>query len=127
MLRAPPMDVEAAFRRRLRQLIREKFRSLDRFYLETGLSKGHLSEILRGRGSRGKVSTSVATLARLAKLLDDEVRDFFVFPERGARDHAADLLRSASPEAVRQVVRMLGKQKPPRPLRLVDPWRVAFE
>ncbi len=44
------MDVAALFRRRLRKLIRAKYRSLDRFYLESGFSKGHLSEILRGHG-----------------------------------------------------------------------------
>jgi hypothetical protein len=37
------------FRRRLRKLILAKYPSLDRFYLETDFSKGHLSEILRGK------------------------------------------------------------------------------
>jgi transcriptional regulator with XRE-family HTH domain len=66
------MGVEARFRRRLRQLVVEKYGSLDRFYLETGFSKGHLSQILRG-----KRSPSLATLAKLAKALEVEVVDFF--------------------------------------------------
>jgi hypothetical protein len=31
-------------------IIQQKYRSLDRFYLETDFSKGHLSGILRGKG-----------------------------------------------------------------------------
>jgi transcriptional regulator with XRE-family HTH domain len=70
------MGLEVLFRRRLRQLIKGKYRSLDRFYLETGFSKGHLSEILRGKGS-----PSVTTVIRLARLLELEPRDLFVFPD----------------------------------------------
>jgi transcriptional regulator with XRE-family HTH domain len=71
------MDVEAAFRRRLRQLLDERYPSLDRFYLESGFSKGHLGQILRGDRS-----PSVRTLAKLAKLLDVDLGEFFRFPER---------------------------------------------
>lgn len=88
------------FRRRLRKLILAKYRSLDRFYLETDFSKGHLSEILRGKGS-----PSVATLIKLANALEVEVCDFFIFPERGERDQAIELLRMAPPEIVRRVLR----------------------
>lgn len=70
------MDVAILFRRRVRKLILSKYRSLDRLYLETDFSKGHISEILRGKGS-----PSVKTLIRLAKVLDVEVCDFFVFPK----------------------------------------------
>jgi transcriptional regulator with XRE-family HTH domain len=70
------MDVATLFRRRLRKLILAKYRSLDRFYLETDFSKGHLSEILRGKGS-----PSVNTLIKLADALDVEACDFFVFPD----------------------------------------------
>ncbi len=66
------MDEEALFRRRLRQLVREKYGSLDRFYLETDFSKGHLSQILRG-----KRSPSLATIVKLAKTLGVRVSDFF--------------------------------------------------
>ena len=90
------------FRRRLRQLIQWKYRSLDRFYLETDFSKGHLSEILRGKGS-----PTVATLTKLAKALDVEVRDFFVFPERSARDRAIELVEGASPDILRRVTCLL--------------------
>lgn len=96
------MAEERLFRQRLRKLIREKYRSLDRFYLETDFSKGHLSEILRGKGS-----PSVSTLERIAKALEVEVCDFFIFPERGSRDKAMDLLRSAKAETVREVLRLL--------------------
>jgi transcriptional regulator with XRE-family HTH domain len=58
----------------------------DRFYLETDFSKGHLSEILRGKGS-----PTVSTLSKLAKALDVEVNELFVFPERGPRDRAIEL------------------------------------
>jgi len=53
-------------------LVMEKYGSLDRFYLETDFSKGHLSQILRG-----KRSPSLATMVKLAKALDVQVADFF--------------------------------------------------
>jgi len=83
-------------------MIEQKYRSLDRFYLETDFSKGHLSEILRGKGS-----PTVGTLTKLAKALDVEVRDLFVFPERGLRDRALDLIALAKPDMLRRVVRLL--------------------
>ncbi len=49
----------------------EKYGSLDRFYLETDFSKGHPSQILRG-----KRSPSLATIVKLAKALDIPVADF---------------------------------------------------
>jgi len=63
---------EAFFRRRLRELVIEKYGSLDRFYLETDFSKGHLSQILRG-----KRSPSLATIVKLAEALDVQVVVFF--------------------------------------------------
>jgi transcriptional regulator with XRE-family HTH domain len=93
------VDLEGLFRRRLKEIIERKYRSLDRFYLETDFSKGHLSNILRGRGS-----PTVTTLAKLAKALDVEVHEFFVFPERSARDRAIDLLATAKPETVRRLL-----------------------
>ena len=47
-------------------------RSLDRFYLETDFSKSHLSQILRG-----KRSPSLATMTKLAKVLNVRVAEFF--------------------------------------------------
>lgn len=103
------MDAKEEFRRRLTQLVRRKYRSLDQFYLETDFSKGHISEIVRGKGS-----PSVATLAKLAKALDVELKDFFVFPDRSARHRAIDLLEAASPEMIRRVIRLLsGEAEPP--------------
>jgi transcriptional regulator with XRE-family HTH domain len=66
------VDEEVLFRRRLRQLVIEKYGSLDRFYLETDFSKGHLSQILRG-----KRSPSLVTMAKLAKVLGVRIADFF--------------------------------------------------
>jgi len=60
------------FRRRLRQLITQKYKSVDRFWLDTGWSKGHISHILRGTRS-----PSLSTIAKLAKTLDVEVIEFF--------------------------------------------------
>jgi transcriptional regulator with XRE-family HTH domain len=68
---------EAFFRRRLRELVIEKYGSLDRFYLETDFSKGHLSQILRG-----KRSPSLATIVKLARALDVRVENFFTDSER---------------------------------------------
>ena len=70
------MGPEAEFRRRLRQLVLAKYGSLDRFYLETNFSKGHLSQILRGDRS-----PSLATIVKLAKALNVEVVTLFA-PER---------------------------------------------
>src|SRR5438128_6547397 len=99
------MHIQALFRRRLKQLIRRKYRSLDRFYLETDFSKGHLSEILRGKGS-----PSVATLAKLAKALDVEVKDFFIFPDRSARHGVIRLLESAGTETVQRIALLLSRE-----------------
>ena len=96
------MDAAALFRRRVRRLIRAKYRSLDRFYLETDFSKGHLSEILRGKGS-----PTVDTLIKFAKALEVEVCDFFIFPETSDRNRAIELLRSASPDKIRRLLREL--------------------
>jgi transcriptional regulator with XRE-family HTH domain len=94
------MKVAARFRRRLQKLILAKYRSLDRFYLETDFSKGHLSEILRGKGS-----PSVSTLIKLAEALEAEVCDFFIFPERSERDRALERVRAASPETLKRILR----------------------
>jgi transcriptional regulator with XRE-family HTH domain len=96
------MDAAALFRRRVRKLILAKYRSLDRFYLETDFSKGHLSEILRGKGS-----PTVDTLIKLAKALEVEVCDFFIFPETSDRNRAIELLRSATPDRIRRLLREL--------------------
>lgn len=66
------MGAEAVFRQRLRQLIEAKYKSVNRFWLETGWSKGRVSHILRGTRS-----PSLATIAKLAKLLGVEVVDLF--------------------------------------------------
>lgn len=86
MVRALAMGVEARFRRRLEELVLEKFGSLDRFYLETDFSKGHLSQIIRGRRS-----PSLSTIAKLAKVLEVDVAEFFMVerttpPSRKKRD-----------------------------------------
>jgi len=75
---------------------------LDRFYLETDFSKGHLSEILRGKGS-----PTVDTLIKFAKALEVEVCDFFILPETSDRNRAIELLRSASPDKIRRLLREL--------------------
>jgi transcriptional regulator with XRE-family HTH domain len=98
------MNVAILFRRRLRKIILSKYRSLDRFYLETDFSKGHLSEILRGKGS-----PSVSTLIKLAEALQVEVCDFFIFPERGERDRAIELLRVAPPAKLERVLEELSR------------------
>jgi transcriptional regulator with XRE-family HTH domain len=93
------MGVAALFRRRLRKLILAKYRSLDRFYLETDFSKGHVSEILRGKGS-----PTVNMLIKLAEALDVEVCDFFIFAEQNDRARAVELIRNASPETIRRIL-----------------------
>jgi transcriptional regulator with XRE-family HTH domain len=66
------MFEDLLFQQRLRQLILDRFGSLTAFYRETGFSKGHLSQILRG-----KRTPSLATMIRLARTLGVEVGDFF--------------------------------------------------
>jgi transcriptional regulator with XRE-family HTH domain len=56
----------------MREILIQKYGSLDRFYLETDFSKGHLSQILRG-----KRSPSLSTIVKLARALDVQVADFF--------------------------------------------------
>ena len=72
------MTEEALFRKKLRQLVLEKYGSLDRFYLETDFSKGHLSQILSG-----KRSPSLATIVKLAKALGVRLADLFEPSKRG--------------------------------------------
>jgi transcriptional regulator with XRE-family HTH domain len=98
------MDTAALFRERLRHLILERYPSLDRFYLESGVSKGHLSEILRGVSS-----PSVATLIKLAEALEVEVKDFFVFPEENRRHQAMVLLEDCPEETLAMILRQLTK------------------
>ena len=105
------MDTAALFRERLRHLILERYPSLDRFYLESGVSKGHLSEILRGVSS-----PSVATLIKLATALEVEVKDFFLFPDEDRRHRAAALLEQCSEETLEAILRLVatpskGKKK----------------
>lgn len=96
------MDTAALFRTRLKHLILERYPSLDRFYLESGLSKGHVSEILRGVSS-----PSVATLIKLAQALEVEVKDFFIFSEESKRHHAMALLETCSEETLAAVLKLL--------------------
>ena len=98
------MDTAALFRERLKQLILERYPSLDRFYLESGMSKGHLSEILRGVSS-----PSVSTLIKLADALAVEVKDFFVFPDENLRHRVMAELEGCSEEMVAAVLDMLAK------------------
>ena len=99
------MDTAALFRARLKQLILERYPSLDRFYLETDFSKGHLSETLRGVSS-----PSVATLIKLAQALEIEVKDFFIFPEENRRHQALALLETCSEETLKTVLGLLSRQ-----------------
>jgi len=98
------MDTAALFRERLRYFILERYPSLDRFYLETDFSKGHMSEILRGVSS-----PSVTTLIKLADALEVEVKDFFVFPEENRRHQAMVLLEDCPEETLAMILRQLTK------------------
>jgi transcriptional regulator with XRE-family HTH domain len=75
------VQTPAEFRRRLRQLVHERFGSLDRLEKETGFSKGHASQILRnpkrGRGGRGSQGPTLQTVFDFAKALGVNVREFF--------------------------------------------------
>ena len=102
------MDTAALFRERLKQLIGERYPSLDRFYLESGLSKGHVSEILRGVSS-----PSVATLIKLAEALEVEVKDFFIFPEASRRHQVIALLETCSEEHLDAVQKLLTAEVQP--------------
>ena len=99
------MDTAALFRERLKQLILERYRSLDRFYLETDFSKGHSSEILRGVSS-----PSVSTLIKLAQALEVEVKDFFIFPEAKRRHQAIALLETCSEETLEAILELLARK-----------------
>src|SRR5437762_5867557 len=99
------MDAAALFRQRLKQLILERYPSLDRFYLETDFSKGHMSEILRGISS-----PSVTTLIKLAQALELEVKDFFIFPAKNRRHQAIALLETCSEEMLKTVLELLSRQ-----------------
>src|SRR6266446_3751430 len=99
------MDTAALFRKRLKQLILQRYPSLDRFYLETDFSKGHMSEILRGISS-----PSVTTLIKLAQALELEVKDFFIFPAKKRRHQALALLEICPEETLEAVLKLLSAQ-----------------
>lgn len=99
------MDTAAQFRDRLKTLILERYPSMDRFYLKSGFSKGHLSEILQGISS-----PSVATLIKLAQALEIELKDFFLFPSKNRRHHAMALLEECSEETLEAVLKLLATQ-----------------
>lgn len=96
------MDTATLFRERLRPLILERYLSLDRFYLESGVSKGHLSEILRGVSS-----PSVATLIKLADALEVEVNDFFLFPTPSRRHQTRALVETCAEDTRTAVLKLL--------------------
>ena len=96
------VDLEGAFRRRLRELIQRKYRSLDRFYLETDFSKGHLSNILRGKGS-----PTLATVTKIARALEVDAKQLFLQPDKSSRDRVIELVLEAKPEVLRRVSRIL--------------------
>jgi len=99
-------DSEKLFRARLGQLIKRKYRSLDRFWLERDISKGYVSLVLRGRRS-----PSVSTLVTLARALGVELKELFIFPKRHPRDRAMELLRAASPETIQRVLQLLEEER----------------
>ncbi len=99
------MDVPAQFRRRVEKLILSRYRSLDRFYLETGFSKGHASEILRGKGS-----PSLNTIVKLADALEVEVCELFIFPDRSERDALLERLLQTKVEKIRRMLDELGRK-----------------
>jgi transcriptional regulator with XRE-family HTH domain len=99
------MDVPAQFRRRVEKLILAKYRSLDRFYLETGFSKGHASEILRGKGR-----PSLNTIVKLAKALEVDVCELFVFPDRSERDALLEQLLKTKTDRIRRILEELERK-----------------
>jgi len=81
------VDAEAGvFTQRLKVLIQRKYRSLDGSTRQTDFSKGHLSEI------SGKGSPSVATLTKIAKALEVEMRTFSSPGSRGTAPKRSSFL-----------------------------------
>lgn len=75
---------------------------------EAGLnSKGFLSRI-----ESGKRVPSLSTLEQLARRLGVEVRDLFIFPDRGEIDQAMERIRREPPEFSQRVVKLRAKVRP---------------
>ena len=100
------MDTIRLFRERLQQLILDRYPSIDRFYLETGFSKGHLSNILRGARN-----PSTVTLLKLAEVLEIEGKDFFIFPKENRRHQALKSLAQCSEAVLTRVIKILPVNK----------------
>jgi transcriptional regulator with XRE-family HTH domain len=66
----PIMDIGNRLSKRLKGLIRERRTTAEKLAYESGVSKGNLSDILRG-----KRSPTLRTLDKIAKNLGVEVRD----------------------------------------------------
>lgn len=99
---------------RIRALRKEQNLTLEKLAYESDLgSKGHLSDIERGR-----TVPRVSTLRVLAERLECDVLDLVTFPEDDARQALVDLTRALPDVQVRRIVRELRAQlKAPKPVK----------
>lgn len=81
----------------------------------TDISKGHVSEILRGVSS-----PSVTTLIKLAEALEVEVKDFFVFPESNKRHRVIALLETCPSETLEAICGFSLRRTKPGPSGTTD-------
>jgi transcriptional regulator with XRE-family HTH domain len=103
----PRLPSSAAFARRLgarvRLLRKEAKLTQEHLAWECDLNKGFLSQV-----EAGKRVPSVAVLMGLARRLDVELADLFVFPGANPRLALLDAARREDRAAVRALIRRLG-------------------
>src|SRR5262245_26974276 len=111
--RLDPHPMGLAVARRIAKLRTEQGMTLGRLSLESGVSKGHLSNI-----ERGLAVITVATLDTIARGLGIEVFYLLVFPQKSIRDQCVQRLRGLKAQELKAILARLPRPKLPR--RLTD-------
>jgi transcriptional regulator with XRE-family HTH domain len=106
---------------RIKQLREERGWSQQELWLESDVSKGHISSM-----EAGKANPTLKTLRALARALDVEIFDLYTFPEKGGRHMLHDRSRRLTRGNVDKYARewdalppRVGPKKPKPPRRRV--------
>src|SRR5262245_20262559 len=103
-----PMALELA--RRVAELRAERGMTLGRLAVETGISKGHLSNV-----ERGLAVITIMTLDRIARGFGIEVFYLLVFPRKGGREQCAERMRTLSRRDLKDILTRYPRPKARQP------------
>jgi transcriptional regulator with XRE-family HTH domain len=103
-----PMGLELA--RRVAELRAERGMTLGKLASETGISKGHLSNV-----ERGLAVITIMTLDRIARGFGVEVFYLLVFPQKSIRDRCVERIRALSERDLKAILAQYPRRKPRPP------------